>query len=523
LVIADMNNDGLDDCLMDVGENKPLHIFYQQAIGGFLSESISSIDSLGEKTTILAVDLNGDNYKDIYLAKGALPYINQPEKQWDEIYLNQQGTGFIKDTTFVGENSVSSSVVAADFDKDGDLDLFVGGRVSPGNWPITPSSKLYLNENGQMVNATTTYSEDLEKVGMITSAIWSDVDKDSWVDLIVVGKWMAPTIFKNMEGKQLEKIEVDGLTQLSGLWNSIVAADLDQDGYVDYVLGNQGINNKYRLDAKHPLQLYAKDFDKNGSIDPIISHYIEEAYKPYSLRKPLLKQLKSLSKDYTNFTIYSTTTTDELLEKLNTEAMFTFEVNTLHHLILWNEAGTSFSVDTLPLETQVSVGNGILLEDINNDRQLDILFTGNDFATEVFNGINDAGTGMVILNKGNRNWTKLAPTESHFYNDGNTRGLVKYFDVAKNKFQYILARHGNTPILHQLNEASPVDKTIRIPQNIVTIKIEYQDGTSSQQELYLGEGYKQQSSRVVAITSTIKAVIGTTFSGKEISLFGDSL
>ena len=522
LVIADMNNDGLDDCVMDVGEKKPLQIFYQQAGGGFLSEKIGTIDSLGEKTSLLVVDLNGDNYKDIYLAKGALPFMNQPEKQWDEIYLNQQGTGFVKDTSFLGVNSVSSSVVAADFDKDGDLDLFVGSRVSAGNWPITPSSKLYLNENGQMVNATTTFSEDLEKVGMVTSAIWSDVDNDSWVDLVVVGKWMAPTIFKNREGKQLEKIALNGFAQLNGLWNSIVAADLDQDGYVDYVLGNQGINNKYRLDAQHPLKLYAKDFDKNGSIDPILSHYIEDAYKPYALRKPLLKQLKSLSKDYTNFAVYSTTTTDELLEKLDTEAMFTFEVNTLHHLILWNQAGTSFDIDTLPLETQVSVGNGILLEDINGDRQVDILFTGNDFATEVFNGINDAGTGMVILNKGNRDWTRLTPTESNFYNDGNTRGLVKYFDAAKNQFQYILARHGNTPILHQLNEASPVDKTIRIPQNIATIKIDYQDGTSSEQELYLGEGYKQQGSRVLAITPTIRAVQGTTFSGKEMVLFGDN-
>jgi len=338
-VIADLNNDGLDDCIMDVGEQKPLQVFYQQATGDFLAEKIITIDSTGEKTTILAVDLNGDNYKDIYLAKGAVPFMNQPEKQWDEIYLNQEGNGFVKDTTFIGENTISSSVVAADFDKDGDLDLFVGSRVSPANWPMTPSSKLYLNENGRMVNQTTTYAEDLEKVGMVTSAIWTDVDNDSWVDLVVVGKWMKPTIFKNVEGKQLEQIDIAGLASLNGLWNSIVAADLDNDGFTDYVLGNQGLNNKYRLDAQHPMQLYAKDFDKNGSIDPIMSHYIDGAYKPYHLRKPMMKQLKSLSKDYTNYAIYSTTTTDQILEKLDTKAMFTFEVNTLHHIILWNEGG----------------------------------------------------------------------------------------------------------------------------------------------------------------------------------------
>ena len=522
LIIADMNNDGLDDCLMDIGEQRPLLMFYQQVTGHFQVEKLNTIDSTGEKTTILAVDLNGDNYKDIYLAKGALPFMNQPEKQWDEIYLNQQGKGFIKDRTFIGDNSVSSSVVAADFDKDGDLDLFVGSRVSTGNWPTTPSSKLYLNEDGKMVNQTTTFSKDLEKVGMVTSAIWTDVDNDDWLDLIIVGKWMAPTIFKNQQGKQLEKITMPALNKLSGLWNSIVAADLDNDGFVDYVLGNQGLNNKYRLDAEHPMKLYAKDFDKNGSIDPIMSHYIDGAYKPYHLRKPMMKQLKSLSKDYTNYTSYSTTTTDQVLEKLDTKAMFTFEVNTLHHIILWNEAGKTFRIDTLPLETQVSAGNGILLEDINGDRRLDILFTGNDFGTEVFNGINDAGTGMIILNQGQRNWTMIPPTESHFYNERNTRGLVKYFDASKKQFQYIVARHGNAPILHQLNNPPSADETIRIPQNVVQINTEYQDGTTSEQELHLGEGYKQQSSRMLIITPDIKSITGTSFTGKEMVLFGDS-
>ena len=177
----------------------------------------------------------------------------------------------------------------------------------------------------------------------------------------------------------------------------------------------------------------------------------------------------------------------------------------------------------MPLETQVSAGNGILLEDINGDRQLDILFTGNDFATEVFNGINDAGTGLIILNQGNRNWTTITPMESHFYNDGNTRGFIKYFDAAKKQFQYLVARHGNTPILHELTKPAIVDKTIQIPQNIVKIKMEYQDGTTRQQELYLGEGYKQQSSRVLTIDEGIKVVTGTSFTGKEMVLFGENI
>ena len=154
---------------------------------------------------------------------------------------------------------------------------------------------------------------------------------------------------------------------------------------------------------------------------------------------------------------------------------------------------------------------------------MDILFTGNDFATEVFNGINDAGTGLVILNKGNREWTALAPMESHFYNEKNTRGLVKYFDVAKKQFQYMVVRHGATPILHELTEATPAENTIRIPQNVFKLKIDYTDGKTIEQELYLGEGYKQQSSRVFVIATDIKTITGTRFTGEETILFGDSM
>lgn len=514
-VIVDMDNDGLDDVLMDIGENRPLHLYYQLAEGGFRLERLTTIDSTGEKTGLLAVDLNGDDFKDIYLARGALQFMNQPEVQQDAIFWNRQGNGFERDTLFDSGIGVSAGPIAADFDKDGDLDLFVGGRVVAGGWPITPKSTLYINEGGRLIDKTTDFSQYLDKVGMVTSAIWSDIDNDSWLDLVVVGKWMPPTVFKNVEGKQLERQSITGLVELNGLWNSIVAADLDNDGFTDYVLGNQGINNKYRLDENHPLRLYAKDFDQNGSIDPIMSHYIDGQYKPYSLRNALMKQLKVLSKDYTNYTLYSTTTTEELLQKLNTEAMFTFEVNMVHHVILWNEGGQDFKIDTLPLSTQVSVGNGILLEDINNDQQIDILFTGNDFATEVFNGINNAGTGAIVINNGARQWSVLPPQESHFYNEGNTRGLVKYFDAGKGRFQYLVARHGNTPILHELDDSKIINDVVLVPQNIVRVKITYQNGKEQEQELQLGEGYKQQNSRVIAIDDNIEVVTGISFEGKE--------
>lgn len=232
-----------------------------------------------------------------------------------------------------------------------------------------------------------------------------------------------------------------------------------------------------------------------------------------------MKQLKVLSKDYTNFTLYAQTTTEELLQKLDTEAMFTFEANILHHIILWNQGGQSFEVDTLPFGTQVSVGNGILLTDINDDRLIDILFTGNDYATEVFNGINDSGTGLVMLNRGNRTWDGLAPVKSHFYNEGNTRGLIQYFNSHNNQFQFLVARHGKNPILHQLNNAAPIDNTLIIPQNIAQIEWLYQDGQKQQKEFYLGEGYKQQSSRTIGISDKIESITGFSFTGEAQVLY----
>ncbi|MEM1119420.1 MAG: VCBS repeat-containing protein [Bacteroidota bacterium] len=518
VVVVDMNNDGLDDVVLDVGENKPLHLYYQQATGGFVIKKLTEIDSLGEKTGLLAVDLNGDQFKDLYLARGALQFANRPAQQKDLIYWNIDGERFVQDTTFSSEATVSAGPVAADFDKDGDLDLFVGGRVNAGQWPLAATAKLYVNDRGSMIDLTSQLSEELATVGMVTAAIWTDVDQDSWLDLMVVGKWMSPTIFKNIEGKKLEKQSVPALQKLNGLWNSVVAADLDQDGFTDYVLGNQGLNNKYRLDAEHPLQLYAKDFDGNGSIDPIFSHYVDGAYKPYALRKPMMKQLKSLSKDYTSFISYAETKTSELLEKLDTEDMLMLEVQTLHHLILWNQNGLDFQIDTLPMATQVSAGNGILLEDINNDQQLDLLFAGNDYATEVFNGINDAGTGAVIMNQGNRQWHSLSPAVSHFYNEGNTRGVVKYFDEQAQQFRYLVVRHGQAPIVHQLINSPKMARTLQVPPNFTHIEIQYQDGKKGQQAFFLGEGYKQQSSRVIGLDKVVR-IIGYSFRGEAQELY----
>ena len=518
LVVADMDNDGLDDCIVDPGNNSRLLLYYQKPEGGFRETKLEDIDFEGERTGILAVDLNGDTYKDLYIARGSPEYLYDTTRLRDQIYFSKNGNGFQKASTFNPIANVSSCVTATDIDQDGDLDLFVGGRVIAGAWPKTPSSTLFINEGGQLIDKTATLAPKLGKVGMVTSAVWTDVDNDGWTDLFVVGKWMAPTLFKNMDGKKLEQVSLNSTSKLNGLWNSITGVDLNNDGFTDYILGNQGINNKYRLDATHPLQLFAKDFDKNGSIDPILSHFVDGTYKPYHLRNGFLKQLKSMSKEFTDYTSYANITTPELLEKLDTEDMLEFEVDILHHIILWNDSGTSFQVDTLPLATQIAPINGLLTMHLNEDQYLDILLTGNDYSTEVFNGINDAGTGNVLLNKGNKTLELIAPKQSNFYNEGNTRALAKYYDQKDKIFKVLSARHGATILVHQASYGAGLPSLI-IPDEFQKLSIEWSDGTKQERELYLGEGYLSQNSRRMYIRPGVEKIIGVTFSGERKTVY----
>ena len=514
LVVADMNNDGLDDCIVDPGMNLPLLLFSQLPTGGFQKTELTDIEPGGERTGILALDLNGDAYKDLYIARGSPEYIYSTAQLKDLVYFNQQGNGFQQAADFDASERISSCVTAADIDQDGDLDLFVGGRVVAGSWPQTPTSTLLLNEGGKLMDNTKNLAPDLSQLGMVTAAIWTDFDNDTWIDLFVVGKWMAPTLFKNIEGKSFQKLDLNQALKWKGLWNSITGVDLDNDGYTDYVLGNQGINNKYRLDADHPLQLFAKDFDENGSIDPILSHYVDGAYKPYHLRNGFLTQLKVMTKEFKNYSSYANITTPELLDKMDTEGMLSFEVDLLHHVILWNEKGQSFSLDTLPFNTQIAPVNGLLAIHLNEDQYLDLLLTGNDYSTEVFNGINDAGTGNVLLNKGNRQLELLSPAQSNFYNEGNTRALVKYYDQANQEFKVLSAQHGGPIRSHQLSKAAN-QQGIMISENICKITLEWTDGTQSQQELYLGEGYLSQNSRMIPLLPGLQKIIGQTFSGEQ--------
>lgn len=237
-----------------------------------ITRDIIEIDK--EDTGVLIFDANGDGSNDIYIASGSNEFFPSSEYYQDRLYINNGNGSFQLDASALPIfKSSTSSVKAGDIDQDGDLDLFVGGRLNPLNYPFPTNSYLLINENGKFLDKTSSLSPSIRKIGMVTDAVWTDFDNDNDSDLIVVGEFMPVQFFRNDDGKLTNISNKTGVSHSSGWWNSINAGDFDNDGDVDYILGNHGLNYKYQASVDKPLNIYAKDFDKNGTTDPIISAF----------------------------------------------------------------------------------------------------------------------------------------------------------------------------------------------------------------------------------------------------------
>ncbi|HKO80111.1 MAG TPA: VCBS repeat-containing protein, partial [Chitinophagaceae bacterium] len=278
--VGDVNGDGLEDFFVGGASGSKGNLFTQQTNGQFAQHQFAD-SNLADNMGSLLFDADNDGDNDLYVVNGGVC----AKKNGDTVYrhafyLNDgKGNFSFARNALPTINTSGSSVIAADYDHDGDLDLFVGGRVSPGDYPLAPESFLLRNDskNGGCVYTNVTKQSGISPatLGMVTSALWTDFDNDSWQDLVVVGEFMPIRFFKNVKGIFKEVTDQTGLQNTSGWWNSIVAGDFDNDGDIDYVAGNLGLNGPYKASAKEPVCIYAKDYDKNGRLDPIMCHYTD--------------------------------------------------------------------------------------------------------------------------------------------------------------------------------------------------------------------------------------------------------
>ncbi len=419
LAVGDVNGDGLEDLYAGGSSGQLSQLFLQQVNGNFKAQDFPKKDSLCEETAALFFDADGDKDLDLYVVHGGYEFDNEDNKYQDCLYLNDgKGRFSVNSKALPPTISSGSCVVANDFDRDGDLDLFVGGRVTPRAYPISPRSYLLQNNNGIFKDITPV---SLQNIGMITAAVWADTDGDGWQDLILAGEFMPVQLLKNEQGN----FKTGTLIAPSGWWNALSAADFDKDGDVDFVAGNSGLNSRFKATEQEPVCLYAKDYDKNGSIDPILCRYIQGKEHPTHARDALVAQIPSLKKRFLLYADYGKKEFHDIFTKGELQGVLHLKATEMRSCYIENQGSGKFVVRALPNLAQIAPMNAILSEDANNDGHLDILAVGNSFAPEVQTGAYDASKGWILQGDGKGNFTPMPVTKTGFLVDGEGRSLVK--------------------------------------------------------------------------------------------------
>lgn len=441
LATGDVNGDGMIDVIIGSPKGKSLKLFLQDRQGLFEERQQTSFetDSLSEIVNVILIDVDNDTDLDLFAVTGGNEFTADDPALLDRLYLNDGKGNFSKDERLPAIASNGSCVAASDFDKDGDLDLFIGGRMLPGRYGYSPSSYLYINDGrGAFKNYTKRFLKTPE-LGMVTDAVWIDIDQDSFPDLILVGDWMPVTILRNEAGKALVPFEI-GLTHSEGWWNCIEAADLDRDGDIDFILGNSGSNSRIRADSLHPAELYINDFDKNGAVEQIITCVSQDGKNyPMVLKHDLEKQLPFIKKRFLNYDDYAGKNIHEIFTPAELKDATVKRVFVSSSSILINEGSGKFKLHDLPRIAQVSPVHAIETLDYDNDGVLDILLGGNFFDVLPELGRYDASYGLVLHGKGGSQFEPVMPKQSGFFMTGQVRkmSIVKRGDedlviVAKN-------------------------------------------------------------------------------------------
>jgi len=456
LAAADINGDGWEDFFVGGASGQPSQIFLQGPQGKFQARAIEAfhLHHPAEDVGAEFFDADGDGDLDLYVVSGGNQYGNKIPIMWDRLYLNDGDAGFTHSRDAIPPLfSNGSCVTAGDYDDDGDMDLFVGSRSVVGSYGLSPVNYI-LENNGEAKfrDVTKEVAPELIDAGMVTDAIWSDFNQDQLLDLILVGEWMPITILKNIGGKLELLKEPAFLDKSNGWWNTIEQGDFDGDGDLDYVAGNWGINSKLKASEQEPVTLYLKDFDNNGSYDPIICYYRNGQNIPFATLDELVKQLTFLKKKFTSYQDYARAETihdildPELIENAIVKQAYTFSSSYIENL-----GNETFRLTPLPIEAQFSPVFGMLVDDFNQDGHLDILLGGNFMGSNISLGLNDASYGLLLKGDGTGNFRPASYGESGWLLKGEIRDL-KLIQLADGQKMILVARNNQSLQIFSWNE-----------------------------------------------------------------------
>ncbi len=524
VAVSDVNSDGLEDFYIGAAAGQPGTLMIQQNNNKF--KTILFPDEKYEDMGALFFDVNNDGYQDLYVVSGGVQVSTADNMYQDRIYINDGKGNFTKSENLPRIIASGSSVTAVDFDKDGDLDIFVGGRVNPGKYPMPAKSYLFenLTEKGSNLLKFKDISPEIkgwEKLTMVTSSLWSDYDNDGWVDLIVTGEFMPIIFFHNENGKLIE-VEPKDLKNTEGWWNSIAGADFDNDGDTDYILGNQGLNNKFKASPEEPLSIYAKDFDNDGRIDPVMSYFINGENQISHSRDEIIKQMNVMRVRFKTYQSYAETTFNKSFLPEELEDAYVVKSYNFATSYLENLGDGNFKLHQMPLISQISPVEGIVVDDINQDGNLDVLLTGNAYQNEVSTGRYDASKGALLKGNGDGSFKVVPLEESGFVNDFDGSGLGILRDINGNTF--VLSANNNGPLkVFETNYPQKNNKTIFVDDDTQFATIFYKNGDQQKLEFYYGFGYLSQSTRSILINDKIKKIQTTNFKGIKRNVYNEKV
>jgi enediyne biosynthesis protein E4 len=416
LAVADINKDGLDDYFIGGGANQASQIFIQRANGKFQWQFLND-DPLSETTKALFFDADGDGKLDLYVAHGSNQYPTNSSMLQDMLYMNKNNQ-FTPNLDALPHMLGSTGAVAAcDFDGDGDEDLFVGGMMEQQKYPYPAKSYLLQNKNGKFTDITPL---DLAKIGMVRDAIWTDFDKDGDKDLMIVGEWMHITIFENVKGK-LSKYNSKSLEKTRGMWHSIKAYDFDGDGDDDYLVGNLGLNNKFKSSNAKKFHVYSCDFDSNGVNDVVLSKEMNGTMLPVRGRECSSQQMPFVAEKFKTYDEFAKATLNEIYTPEKLKSALHYEIDEMGSIYLENLGNGQFQYKLLPMEAQFSVINDFSISDFNGDGKMDVLIVGNKYEVEVETARYDAGVGLLLEGRGAGVFQPILGRESGFSVSENSR------------------------------------------------------------------------------------------------------